>query len=203
MLSSDHFCKSEIKLLRSLKTPAGIQSFLDRIPYHHANTAWSPRNVIRHKTAHCLEGAIFAAAALEAVGFKPLILDLEAVRDTDHVVAVFQQNKLWGSIASSNFSGLRYRAPVYKNIRELVMSYFDNYVNLRGERTLRRYSNPINLRQFNSLDWKTTEAPIWFIAEHLVLAPHKQIFPRKIEKNLTRIDKRSMGAARYGSSEKY
>jgi hypothetical protein len=101
------------------------------MPYHLAGTAWSPRRVLRERTAHCLEGAVFAAAALRVLGFPPLLLDLEAVQDTDHVVAVFRSRGHWGAIAKSNFSGLRYREPVYRSVRELIMSYFDGYINLR------------------------------------------------------------------------
>ena len=108
------------------------------MPYHLASTAWSPRRVLAEQTAHCLEGAIFGAAALRALGFPPLLLDLEAIQDTDHVLAVWRERGGWGAIAKSNFSGLRFRAPVYRTLRELVMSYFDGYVNLRGERRCAR-----------------------------------------------------------------
>ena len=130
------------------------------MPYHLAGTAWSPRRVLRERTAHCLEGAVFAAAALRVLGFPPLLLDLEAVQDTDHVVAVFRSRAHWGAIAKSNFSGLRYREPVYRSVRELVMSYFDGYINLRGDRTLRAYSRPVDLARFDRPrpGWMTTEA---------------------------------------------
>jgi hypothetical protein len=136
----EHFTRGELRALRALRTPAGIQKALEAMPYHHATTAWSPRRVLHEGTAHCLEGAVFAAAALRALGFPPLLLDLEAVQDTDHVMAVYRVQGHWGAIAKSNFSGLRYREPVYRGVRELVMSYFDGYVNFRGERTLRAYS---------------------------------------------------------------
>ena len=106
------FTPAELRKLRSLKDPYGIQRYLDDIPYHLADTAWSPRRVLRENTAHCLEGAIFAAAALRANGFPALILDFEAEHDTDHVVAVYRVNGHWGAIAKSNFSGCRYREPV-------------------------------------------------------------------------------------------
>ena len=140
------FTPGEWRALRALRNPAGIQRALDAMPYHLARTAWSPRQVLRERTAHCLEGAIFAAAALRALGFPPLLLDLEAVQDTDHVLAVFQLDGRWGAIAKSNFTGLRYREPVYRGLRELVMSYFDGYMNLRGsgpsEPTRRRSTSP-------------------------------------------------------------
>jgi len=192
----------EFQALRKLKSPRGIQTFLDTIPYHHSKSAWSPRRVLHEKTAHCLEGAIFAAAALRVLGYPPLILDLEAVNDSDHVIAVFKRNNYWGAIATSNFSGLRYREPVYRNVRELVMSYFENYINLRGERTLRRYSAPVNLKKFDSKHWMTTDSPVWFIAEHLVEIPHAPILKRGTAQTLTRVDLRSLTAAQVGASKK-
>src|SRR5467141_3058989 len=138
----DTFTPSELRKLRRMKGPHGIQKFLDDAPYHLADTAWSPRRVLAEKTAHCLEGAIFAAAALRANGYPPLIIDFEARRDTDHVLAVYQNDGYWGAIAKSNFTGLRYREPVYRSLRELAISYFEDYFNLLGERTLRKYSAP-------------------------------------------------------------
>src|SRR5579871_3768731 len=105
--TGDQFTPAELRKLRALKTPWGIQKFLDAIPYHHAGTAWSPRMVLQKKTAHCLEGAVFAAAALRVLGYPPLVFDLEAYRDDDHVLAIFQEGKYWGAIGKSNFSGLR------------------------------------------------------------------------------------------------
>src|ERR1700742_5077195 len=134
------FTAKELRTLRSLKTPALIQRFLDDMRYHHAKTAWSPRLVLKHRQAHCLEGALFAAAALRVNGFPALLWDLESVRDDDHVLAVFQVGGRWGAIGKSNFAGLRYREPVYKSLRELAMSYFDSYFNLLGERTLRAFA---------------------------------------------------------------
>jgi hypothetical protein len=189
---------SELRTLRSLKTPAGIQRYLDDMPYHLAGTAWSPRLVLREKTAHCLEGAVFAAAALRALGFPPLIFDLEADQDTDHVLAIFKSRGHWGAIAKSNFTGCRYREPVYRTLRELALSYFNIYFNLRGERTLRRYSRPVNLARFDRRDWMTTETNIWFIAEYLCEISHRPLLKRGVEKNLTRIDARTMKAEMVG-----
>ncbi len=192
--------KSEVRRLRALRTPYLVQKFLESLPYHHANTAWSPRLVLREGTAHCLEGAIFAAAALRINGFKPLLLDLEAVRDTDHVLAIYQYDGHWGAIAKSNFAGLRFREPVYRSLRELAMSYFDNYYNLLGERTLRALSRPIDLSRFDRLQWMTTEEPVWFVAEHLCHVPHTPLIPKEPEKRLTRLDKRAHAAGLTGYS---
>src|SRR5438132_12507150 len=119
------FTPAELRKLRRLKDPHGIQRYLDALPYHLADTAWSPRRVLAERTSHCLEGAIFGAAALRANGFPPLILDLEAERDTDHVIAVFKDRGGWGAIAKSNYAFLGYREPVYRTLRELAMSYFE------------------------------------------------------------------------------
>ena len=198
MTQSGSFTAKELKSLRALGTPAKIQAFLDKIPYHLASTAWSPRLVLQNKSAHCLEGAIFAAAALRANGYPPLILDLEAVQDSDHVIAVYRQNGAWGAIGSSNYSGCRYRSPVYRSLRELALSYFEGYFNLRRERTLRTFSQPVNLKQFDSQDWMTTEKPVWFIANHLLDIPHTKLLTPKMERGLIRVDNRSFNAGLTG-----
>jgi hypothetical protein len=194
------FTSLELRRLRALKTPRGIQRALDAMPYHAAGTAWSPRRVLLEGTAHCLEGAIFAAAALRVLGFPPLLLDLEAVQDTDHVIAVFRLRGSWGAIAKSNFSSLRYREPVYRSVRELVMSYFEGYINLRGERTLRAYSRPVNLAAFDRRrpGWIVSEDDLWWIPEHLLEIPHVRLLTPAMEGTLTRVDRRSLDASLVG-----
>jgi hypothetical protein len=170
------------------------------MPYHMAESAWSPRRVLREGTAHCLEAAIFAAAALRVLGFSPLLLDLEAIEDNDHVIAVFRLRGCWGAIAKSNHSGLRYREPVYRSLRELAMSYFDCYLNLRRERTLRAYSRPVNLSAFDRRHpgWMVSEADLWWIPDHLVEIPHARLLTPAMERALTRADRRSLEAALVG-----
>jgi hypothetical protein len=192
------FSKSELRKLRSFKTPVGIQKFLDDLPYNLSYTARSPRYVLRDGVASCLEGGIFAAAALRALGSAPLIFDLEAEQDTDHVVAIFKMRGHWGAVAKSNFTGCRYREPVYRTLRELAMSYFNIYFNLRGERTLRRYSRPVNLGRFDRLNWMTTEKPVWFIAEYLCEIAHTPLLTSTMTKNLTRLDSRTIRAEMVG-----
>ena len=186
------FSSSELRALRALKTPAGVQRFLDDLPYNLNYDARSPGKVLRDRTASCLEGGIFAAAALRVLGFPPLIFDLEADRDTDHVIAIFKVRGHWGAVAKSNFTGCRYREPVYRTLRELAMSYFNVYFNLRGERTLRRYSRPVNLARFDRRHWMTSDKPIWFIAEHLLEISHISLLTPTMEKNLTRVDPRTI-----------
>lgn len=196
------FTRSELRTLRALKTPAGIQRYLDDLPYNLAITARSPRKVLHDHTASCLEGGIFAAAALRAIGFPPLIFDLEADHDTDHVIAIFKVGGRWGAVAKSNFTGCRYREPVYRSLRELAMSYFNTYFNLRFERTLRRYSRPVNLARFDRLNWMVTEKPIWFIAEHLVDIPHIPLITPAMANRLTRVDPRTVKAEMVGHLKK-
>jgi hypothetical protein len=196
------FTRSELRTLRALKSPAGIQRFLDELPYNLSFTARSPQKVLRDRTASCLEGGIFAAAALRVIGFPPLIFDLEADQDTDHVVAIFKIRGHWGAVAKSNFTGCRSREPVYRSLRELAMSYFNVYFNLRGERTLRRYSRPVNLARFDHLNWMTTEKSTWFIAEHLCEIPHTPLLTRAMEKRLTRVDRRTFRGEMVGHRKK-
>jgi hypothetical protein len=167
------------KLLRRLSSPEKIQKYLDDLPYNTekgGETCRSPRLVIENNTAHCFEAALFAAAALRVNGRPPLILDLESVRDVDHVIAVYRSNGCWGAIAKSNYAGLRFRSPVYRTLRELALSYFEHYFNLKGEKTLRAYSRPVSLTRFDSLQWMTSDEPLWAIPEYLCTINHASIF---------------------------
>lgn len=187
-----------VRTLRSLKTPAAIQKFVDSIEYQYANTAWSPQRVLRERKGHCLEGALLAAAALRVNGFPPLLMDLEAVHDDDHVVAIYRENGLWGSIAKSNFAGLRFRAPIYRTVRELALSYFEHYYNLRGQRTLRAYSRPVNLVRLDRQHWMTSEDDVWCVPELLIAARHYPLFSHKVARALPRLDRRSFEAGMHG-----
>jgi len=195
---NDGFTAAELRTLRALKTPYGVQRFLDDMPYHLGTTAWSPRRVLRERTAHCLEAAIFAAAALRVIGFSPLLLDLEAEHDTDHVIAVFKERGHWGAVAKSNYALLAWREPIHRTLRELVMTYFYSYFNLRRERTLRTFSRPVNLARFDDRDWMTTDKEVWFIPEYLLTISHTPLLRPSMAKRLTRLDKRSFEAGLVG-----
>jgi len=188
----------DFRTLRALKTPAHIQKFVDALQYQYANTAWSPQRVLRERKGHCLEGALLAAAALRVNGYPPLLMDLEAVHDDDHVLAIYRQHGHWGSIAKSNFAGLRFRAPIYRTLRELALSYFENYYNLRGERTLRAYSIPVNLARLDGRFWMTSEEDVWCVPELLISSRHYSIAPDKIVRGLSRLDRRSFEAGMHG-----
>lgn len=196
------FTDKEFRKLRSLKDPHGIQKYLDAMPYHLADTAWSPRVVLRENTSHCFEGATLAAAALRVNGYSALILDLEAEADTDHVIAIYRQKGHWGAIAKSNYTGCRYREPVYRTLRELALSYFDMYFNLRRERSLRNYSDPVDMSRFDRLEWMTTEKPLWFVADYLFTIRHHKLLRPGMAKRLHRLDERSFLAGCLGRAEK-
>src|SRR5437868_7944494 len=200
--SPSGYTPAELRKLRSLKDPHGIQRFLDAQPYHLADTAWSPGRVLRENTSHCFEGALFAAAALRVNGYPPLVIDLEAEHDTDHVIAVYKQQGHWGALSKSNYSGLGFREPIFRSLRELVMSYFDAYFNQRRERTLRTFSSPVNLARFDRLNWMTTDQPLWFIAEYLFTIRHFRLLQRGMGKRLHRLDDRSFRAGCLGRAEK-
>jgi hypothetical protein len=180
--------------LRRLKTPIDVQRLLNALEYHDADTCWSPRRVLHESTAHCMEGAMLAATALRVIGYPPLIMDLEGEQDDDHVIAVYRVRGHWGAVAKSHFNGLRERPPIFRSLRELALSYFDDYYNLRGERTMRAYSRPVDLRRFDKLRWMTSEKPVWFIPEHLVAIPHVRLITRVQARSLHRLDRLAMRA---------
>lgn len=196
------FTPAELRKLRSLRTPHGIQKLIDAMPYHLQDTAWSPRRVLRENTSHCYEGALFAAAALRVNGYPPLVIDLEAEHDTDHVIAVYRVNGHWGAVAKSNYSGLQYREPIYRSLRELALSYFDMYFNMRRERTLRTFSRPVDLRRFDHLNWMTTDKPVWFVAEYLLTISHTPLITPAQAKRLHRLDSRTFRAGCLDRAEK-
>jgi hypothetical protein len=202
MMLLDGFNSSERAVFRRLNKPERIQRFLDELGYNkepNGPTCRSPRLVLRYGAAHCMEGALVAAAALRGLGHPPLLVDLEAVRDDDHVLAVFRQRGHWGAIAKSNYSGLRFREAVYRTLRELVMSYFEHYFNLAGERTLRRYSRPVNLKRFDRIGWMTSQEDLWAIPRHLVAVSHTPLLTRELERSLGRVDERLMAAGQVGT----
>ena len=145
-----------------------------------------------------MEGAMLAAAALRRLGHPPLLVDLEAVRDTDHVLAVYRDNGHWGAVAKSDYSGLRSREPVYRTVRELVMSYFEHYFNPAGEKTLRAYSRPVNLSQFDPHSWMTSEEDVWIVPNYLCDLKHTPIASKAMLRKVAPMDKRLYAAGRLG-----
>lgn len=182
------FTKDEIESFRGFKKPNQIQKFLNEIPYDAETGTSSPKIVSRQRKANCFEGALFGAAALRILGHKPLIVDIIAENDDDHVIAIFKQNNCFGAVAKSNTTVLRYREPVYRTLRELVMSYFDFYFNIDGDKSMRSYSNPVNLSRFDRQNWMTTEENLDFIGDYLNEIEHNKILSTKQIHSLSRAD---------------
>jgi hypothetical protein len=159
----------QLKLLAGLTNPPKIQAFLDETVYPAGEDNRCPLRVVDEMTAHCLDGALFAAAALHRLGFPPLLVDLrpEPGTDDDHLLAIFKINGCYGAVAKSNFVGLRFREPVYRSLRELVMSYFENYFNVQGQKTLRGYTRPFNLANMDRVNWMTTDAGVDAVEQRL------------------------------------
>ncbi len=168
----------ELALFRRLETPTKIQVYLNSVAYDPVLGTVSPRVIIREGRANCFEGALLAAAALRQLGHPPLLVDMTARNDDDHVLAVFRQNGAWGCVAKSNFTVLRFREPVYRSVRELMMSYIDVFFNSTGEKTLREYSAPFDVSRFDKDDWMTTEKDLGFIGDALNGARHYRVMTR-------------------------
>jgi len=190
---------AEAARLRRLSPPWRIQKFLDELDYDvRGEGCRSPRRVLRERKVQCMDGALFAAAALRVQGKPPLILDLEAVQDDDHVIALYRVNGRWGSIARSNYSGLRFREPVFRTVRDLVLSYVEGYFNLRREKTLRRYSRPFDLSRFDRIGWMTAEEDLWEIPNHLVGIRHHRLLTPAQERSLGSVSRVVFGAGLVG-----
>jgi hypothetical protein len=188
----------ELGVLRQLRTPGRIQRFLDDLTYRAGDEAACPRTVLRQRRAHCLDGALLAAAALRRLGHPPLLLDLRAIRDDDHVVAVFRQGGRFGALAKSNFTGLRYREPIHRTLRELALTYFEPYFNLAGERTLRSYSALLPLTRLDALRWEFHDEAVEEIAVRLDALRHFPLVSSVQARRLARVDRRSFRAGTLG-----
>ena len=191
---------SELKLLRKLNTPVKIQDWLETVPANFepsGNTLLSPRRVLREHRAHCLEGALLAAAGLWGNGKRPVLLDLKTVEgDFYHVVALFRQYGHWGAISKSNHAVLRYREPIFRTVRELALSYFHEYFLDDGRKTLRSYARPLDLRRFAQRQWLTDENDLWYIGEALDDQPHYPLLDKKMTASLRRADPLEVKAGR-------
>ncbi|MDP2665691.1 MAG: hypothetical protein Q8P23_03620 [bacterium] len=174
----------EYTKLASLTTPIKIQDFLDAVPMNwekKGDTHLSPRRVLREGKAHCIEGALLAAAALWLHGESPLIMNVSARMDkgdVDHVVALYKRGGFWGAISKTNHATIRFRDPIYRTPRELALSYFHEwFMNETGEKTLECYSKPLDLRRFGT-EWITAEKDLWNIADALSVLPHYNLVPK-------------------------
>jgi hypothetical protein len=192
--------RQERAFLSRVTSPAKIQAFLDSVPYSTGDFYRCPLRVLRERTAHCFDGALFAAAVMRRIGFSPLIIDLlPNDRDDEHLLAVYKIADHWGAIGKSNFVGLRFREPVYRNLRELVMSYFEQFYNIDGEKTLRGYAGPLNLATFDSLNWMTRDEHLEAIATRTDQTRRKTLVTKTMIARLSRLDQRSYEAGLLGA----
>lgn len=190
---------AERKLLRSLSSTEKIQRYLDAIQYNTDSTTRSPREVMRVGRAHCFDGALFAAAALEFHNERPLVMYVESsADDDDHVLAIFKRYGCWGAIAKSNYTGCRYRDPVYRGPRELVMSYFDSYFNLAAKKTLRGYSLPLDLRKVKDVDWRFSSGDLDFLDRRIKKTREYKVINKRQEALLVKADARLFKAGTIG-----
>jgi hypothetical protein len=198
---TDVLTADQRRQLKSLSTPARIQAFLDDTPYSAEDCYRCPLSVMRDRKAHCFDGAVFAAAMLRRLGHKPLIVDLlPNERDDDHMLALFRVDGRLGAVAKSNFSGLRYREPIFRTLRELVLSYFEDYFNAAGEKTLRAYTVSLNLARFDRQDWLTDDAAMDAIAEALDHIRKVPLLTPRMAARLQPVDPLALQAGLLGSN---
>ncbi len=193
--------RAEKEILKRLNTPDKIQQFLDGLSYAEETVYRAPLRVLREQTCQCFDGAVFGAAMLQRLRYPALILNLlPNDRDDDHVLALFQREGHWGAIAKSNFAGLRFREPVYRDLRELVMSYFEQYYNLHREKTLRGYTFPLALKAFESHQWMTRDETMDVIARRLDSIRRASLLTRPMIRRLSLVDERSCEAGLHGAN---
>lgn len=193
---------NERSLVEGLDTPAKIQAFLNDTPYSPENANRCPLMVIRERLAHCLDGGLFAAAMLRRLGHPPLILDMlpEPGTDDDHILAVFQVEGCWGALAKSNYSGLRYREPVFRTLRELVMSYFEDFFNINAQKTMRAYTRPLNLAAYDRYGWSWKNEGADFIEQRLLSLKQIPVISPQAAAQLSPVDPLTYQAGMFGSN---
>lgn len=208
IMPKEIWTNKELKLLNSLKSPANIQQYLDSLKYNTDDIVRSPREVIKTCRAHCFDGALFAACAMDFHSEKSSLVALYSDgNDDDHVICVFKRNGYLGAVAKSNFTTLRWRNPVYKTLRELVMSYFDGYFTLSGSRSLRGYSNTLSLHSIKTEDWRTSSENLNHIGKLIDQTGKNKLLRSWMNKNWIKneiplADKRLIRAATIGLNKK-
>ena len=192
--------KAERRMIGRLTTPEKLQAFLNDLPYRSEYLYRCPLRLLRDWRGHCYDGAVLAAMVLGRMGYPPRIVELlPNKRDDDHMLAVYRRGGGWGAVAHSNFAGLRYREPVFRSLRELVMSYFEDFYNLAREKTLRGYTLPLNLGAFDRQRWMTRDEAMDAIAQRLDRIAKRRLLTPGMVRNLARVDDRSYRAGLMGS----
>ena len=169
------FTRREWEIVQTYRTPESVQQFLRDIPYNRelaGETCFSFRRVLREHRAHCLEGALVAAVILEQHGYPPVVVSIESQDKLDHVLLVFKRNGHLGSVARSRDIGLHGRKPVFRTVRDLVMSYFEPYVDSTGRITGYAVSNLYDLGNY---DWRLSLRNVRKVERHLQDIPHRPV----------------------------
>jgi hypothetical protein len=189
------------KIINGLDSPFNIFRFLDEVKYHSGERNRSMINILHERQAHCLDGGLFAATMLYKLGYTAVIIDLlpEPGTDEDHILAIFQQNNLWGCVAKSNFTGLRYRDPIYSSLRDLVLSFLEVYFNREGFKTLRYYTRPIYLKKFDQLNWLVDDHAVDEMEKHIKTLKSTHLLSDAMISSLCRVDKRTYDAGIMGA----
>jgi hypothetical protein len=190
----------QLKIVQDFASPAKIQAFLDSTTYSPEEISRCPLQVLQDRLAHCLDGGLFAAAMLRRLGYPPLVVDIwpDPGMDDDHVLAVYRRGGYWGAVAKSNYVGLRFREPVYRSLRELVMSYFEDFYNTDGVKTLRSYTRPLNLARFDRLGWMWRSDGLDDIINHMNAMRRYVLVTPEMAAWLSPVDQRSFDAGRLG-----
>jgi hypothetical protein len=188
-------------VFQTMDSPIAVQAYLDGLPYIGEERDRSPLNVMRDGQCHCLDGALFAALALWQIGFQPLLTDLVPAPglDDDHVLALFQVDSCWGAVAKSNYAGLRYREPVYRSLRELVMSYFEDFFNSKGQRTLRGYTRPFDLSRYPETGWCWDEPATQALYRRFYARTTIRVISEEVAGRLHPLDERSFKSGTHGT----
>jgi len=194
--------KAERKVFLGLHTPTRLQAYLDSLPYIAEERNRSPLAVLRDGQCHCYDGALLAAAALRRMGYLPLLIELwpEPGMDDDHVLALYRVDGCWGAVAKSNYAGLRFREPIHRTLRELALTYFENFYSLERVKTLRSYTRPFDLTRMDALNWETDERGVAVIEKRLHDLRRYPLLTPKMAENLSPVDERAYHAGMYGTN---
>ena len=196
-----HLSPEERAVWDGLTSPRKIQDFLDTLVYEPDYANRCPLRVLRERRGHCFDGALFAAAALRRLGYPPLVVDLfpEPLTDDEHMLAIYRRHGHYGAVAKSNFVGLRFREPIYRSLRELVLSYFEDYFNSIGQKTLRAYSVPLNLAAFDHLHWEVDDAGADAIEKRTETLRRSSLLTPEMVRELSPVDSRQLAAGLLGA----
>ncbi|HEX9160166.1 MAG TPA: hypothetical protein VF980_00550 [Thermoanaerobaculia bacterium] len=189
----------ERRILAALRTPGDIQQFLDELAYDECGGAASPRRVMQSGKAQCYSGALFAAAALRELGHAPRIMWFDAVEDDGHCIALYESGGLWGAVAKSNFTGIRSREPIYPYVA-LGLSYFEDYFNVTGKRTMRAFTVPIDLEPFERRGWRFSRGHLPYVDRAIDSAERAWKLPQTIAKKLPPVSDAVREAGLLGSN---